>query len=231
MTTELATVDLTQLPVMQVGSDEDFKSISKGAGFLRRLQLFTKGKAINKGLIGPGHWGIPVSDEEVIDMGTSLDVIPLCRRTKAVDMSDREAIIVSYEAQSPEFLRIKKIADSKVQDSGCMYGSSFLVLTRDGEFLELFFGSASSRSEADKVAPFLPAENRAPSPCTLKVRLVEKKSFSWHVPVVQRCGIPFESLPTVDTIQANRVAFTTIKNEGSEVVTEEENTGKKKRAR
>ena len=52
--TDLVPVDMTQLPSTQVGSDETFNELAKSGDFLGRLQLFTKGKAIDKGLIRPG---------------------------------------------------------------------------------------------------------------------------------------------------------------------------------
>lgn len=51
----LTVVDLNQLPSVQIGTDEDFAEISKSGDFLGRLQLFTKGKAVNRGLVRPGH--------------------------------------------------------------------------------------------------------------------------------------------------------------------------------
>ena len=83
---------------------------------------------------------------------------------------------------------------------------SFLVFERGtGRFLEFFCGSKSTRSEAKKLYPFLPLttadiarqqaagndvdglEPHGPLPLTLKSRLVEKGTYSWHVPVVVKC--------------------------------------------
>jgi len=47
----IATVDVGQLPVTQKGGDADFDEIAKGGDFLARLQLFSKGGPIDKGLI------------------------------------------------------------------------------------------------------------------------------------------------------------------------------------
>ena len=37
---------------------------------------------------------------------------------------------------------------------------------------------------------------------TLKSRLVEKGSYSWHVPVVVKCSNPFTKLPTSERLNA-----------------------------
>ena len=153
--TSLVPVNLEQLPSTQIGSDEVFADLAKSADYIGRLQLFTKGKAINKKLVGPGNYGIPESDEEVIDLGDTIDIIPLARRPKAIDMTDSEAIIVNYDPEANEFKRIA--AQSLEKESHCMYGPSFLVYERStGRFLEFFCGNKSSRSEAKKVYPYLP---------------------------------------------------------------------------
>ena len=71
MSTDLVTVDLTQLPSTQLGSDEQFSELSRSASFLGRLQLFTKGDAINEGLIPPGTYGIPESEKKIVKLGAN----------------------------------------------------------------------------------------------------------------------------------------------------------------
>jgi hypothetical protein len=242
MTTALKTVDYTQLPSTQVGTDAVYDELAKGGDFLGRLQLYTKGKAIDKGLIKPGHYGIPVSEDEIIDLGESIDLLVIGRRPKAIDMTDKEAIIVVHDHNSPEFQRIAQ--QSAEKESHCMYGPSFLVFERStGKFYEYFCGSKSTRTEAKKVYPFMPVsqadidarglkdvEPHGPLPMTLKSRYVEKGSFSWHVPVVQKCSVPFKNEPDVELMVKELNKFLTFKDgEQVEKVTEPE--GKKKRAR
>ena len=231
--TNLVPVKLDQLPSTQIGSDDQFADLAKSADYIGRLQLFTKGKAINKKLVGPGNYGVPESDEEVIDLGDTIDIIPLARRPKAIDMTDSEAIIVNYDPEAKEFKRIA--AQSLEKESHCMYGPSFLVYERStGRFLEFFCGNKSSRSEAKKVYPYLPLSQadidakaakgedvgdlapHGPLPLTLKSRLVEKGAYSWHVPVVVKCATPFEKLPPMERIVKEINAFLSIKDNGVE---------------
>ena len=86
--TALVPVNLEQLPSTQIGGDDLYAELAKGGDYLGRMQLYTKGKAVNKGLIPPGHYGIPERDDEIIDLGTTVDIIPLARRPKAIDMTD-----------------------------------------------------------------------------------------------------------------------------------------------
>ena len=59
---------------------------------------------------------------------TSVDLLPLARRPKAIDMTDMEALVISYDMESEEFKRIA--AKSTESDSHCQYGPSFLVYER-----------------------------------------------------------------------------------------------------
>lgn len=230
----LVPVDFTQFPSTQIGSDTDFDAIAKSSDFLPRLQLFTKGKAVNRKLVGPGNYGIPVSDDEVTDLGDVIDIIPLARRPKAIDLKDTENISAVYDMKNPEFKRIQ--TQSAVQESGCMYGPSFLVYERStGQFLEFFCGTKSMRTEARRIYPYLsltPAMIEANPdlvdqtphgslPVTLKSRLIERNTYSWHVPVAIKCSVPFTKLPKAEEIAEQISKFLDVKKEGASVVPED----------
>ena len=140
-----------------------------------------------------------------------MDLLPLARRPKAIDMSDMEALVISYDMESEEFKRIAE--KSKESESHCQYGPSFLVYERStGRFLEFFCGNKSSRIESKKLFPFLPLtqadidakaaagnevgdlEPHGPIPVTLKVKVAENNKGVWHVPVVVKCSTPFTAV-------------------------------------
>ena len=104
--TAMVPVNLDQLPSTQIGTDDQFAELAKGGDYIGRMQLYTKSKANMKGLIPSGHYGIPESDEEIIDLGDAVDLLPLARRPKAIDMTDMEALVISYDMESEEFKRI-----------------------------------------------------------------------------------------------------------------------------
>ena len=225
------------LPSTQLGSDDGFNDLAKGGDFLGRLQLYSKGSAINKELIAPGHWGIPEGDDQITDLGKTVDLIPLARRPKAIDLSDTDAIITNYDMDSDEFERIA--AASLEQNSGCMYGTSFLVFERvTGRFLEYFCGTKSTRSESKKIFPFLTTtaedikkrslnvEPHGPIPFRMNVKLVEKKKWSWHAPVVVKCSTPFTNLPTRDQVLREMERFLNPSDSGTEKVQEPEGSGR-----
>lgn len=222
----LVNLDYSQLPV-QSGSDDFFEGAAKATRFLGRLQLVGKGNYVDRGLIKPGHWGIPVSKEEVVDLGPSIDVLMLARRAKAIDMSDKP-VITSYDENSETFQQIVADADNKVQ--GCQYGPSFLIYERStGRFLEYFVYAPTHRSEAGKMYPFLPITQQridalvaagktgadklkahGPLPMTLKTNYIQK-AFSWFVPVVLECSTPFTNLPDAKAVMAEITKFVTAK--------------------
>jgi hypothetical protein len=244
--TNLVPVDLSQLPSIQLGTDADFAEIAKSSDFLGRLQLYTKGKAVNKGLVRPGHYGIPEGDDAVEDLGNEINILALARRPKALDMTDTDAVIAVYDVKNPEFIRIQEEAAKK--ESHCMYGPSFLIYeVKTKRFLEYFCGTKSSRSEAKKLFPFLPLTQviidamaargedvsnltpHGPLPLTLKSKLVEKGTYSWHVPVVVPCAVPATTLPKQEVFVKEITCFLTISGDaGTETVKDD---GGKKRAR
>ncbi|MGA2069642.1 MAG: hypothetical protein ABSG86_32115 [Thermoguttaceae bacterium] len=224
----LVPMNLDQLPTTQIGTDDQFTDLANSADGIGRLQLFTKGKAVNRKMVGPGNYGIPESDDEVIDLGDHIDILPLARRPKAIDMTDAEAIIVNYDPDTAEFKRMA--ATSLEKESHCMYGPSFLVYEQStGRFLEFFCGNKSSRSEAKNLYPYLPLSQadidakaakgedvsglvpHGPLPATLKSRLVEKGTYSWHVPVVVKCEEAFTPPPPMDRIVKELASFLTTK--------------------
>src|SRR6188474_1543633 len=89
-----------------------------------RLQLYSKGQSIDRGKIEPGSYGIPERGNYVVDLGNRIDLLVFARRPKAVDLSDTEVLIVSYDPESPEFRRAVTTAWSN--EGHCLYGVSFL---------------------------------------------------------------------------------------------------------
>ncbi len=222
------------LPAVQTGTDEGFDNLAKGGDFLGRLQLYSKGSAVNNELIPPGHWGLPEGSDQITDLGKTVDLIVLARRPKAIDLSDTDAIVTSYNMDDKEFERIS--VASGEQNSGCMFGPSFLVYERTtGRFLEYFCGTKSTRSEAKKIYPSLAVtaddivarglkgvEPHGPLPFRMGVKLVKKKKWSWHAPVVMKCSSPFSTMPTRDQVLREMERFLNPSDSGVEKVKDDE---------
>lgn len=226
---------LTSLPTSKV-SPKELSTRYANTTFLKRLQLVTKGKLVDKGLVKPGHWAIPISDEEATDLGPTVDILVLAVRDKTLDTNEKPPI-ASYDVDCEIFKAILERASEK--DSGCMYGPSFLVFERSSEqFLEVFFGNASGRQEAGNLVPYLPISEeqakqfghgftaQSPQTATLKAKYIERPKYAWHAPVVGKCSTPFVSLPAVEEFVKQVTNFLTQKEDGPEVESD-----KKKRSR
>lgn len=181
----------------------------KSSSFVRRLQLVTKGKLVDQGVVNPGNWAIPTDDSAEV-IGPEVDVLVLDVRDKALDTNESPPV-QSFDPESDLYKRIE--SDAKHKDSGCMYGPSFLVYERTkGEFFEVYFGNASGRAEASNLIPFLPISEETakaygkdfkpqpPQTATLKAKFIKRPRYSWHAPKVAKCSTPFDNLPSNEEI-------------------------------
>ena len=242
MSKDLVPISAGALPALAPNMDV-FREIAQSSSFLQRIQLYSKGRYIDTQMISPGHYGVPVSEDTIEDLGTEIDIIPLAWRAKAIDMSDRDAILVSYDNNADDYKRIKSAADN-TENSHCMYGPTFLVFEREtGRFYEFFFGNPSMRRESTKLVGFCAispetaaelskqtgktVEPRGPLACTLKVKYATKGPYGWHVPVCHQCSTPFTNLPAIEGLVEEVKKFYELKNSEVEKVVETT----KKRAR
>lgn len=218
------------LPLSNV-TPKDIASRYKSTSFIKRLQLVTKGKLVDTGKVKPGHWVIVVSEDEIIDLGESCEVLVLAVRHKALDTNEKPPV-ASFDPDSELFQSIEE--RSKQKDSGCMHGPSFLVLERTTkELLEVFLGNASGRQEAKNLMTFLPISKeqakaygdgfsaQPPQAATLKAKYIQKPRYSWHAPQVGKCSTPFKDLPEEQEIIDQMTKFLNPKEDGPEVETEE----------
>jgi len=199
---------LTSLPVTKTKTD--LAKYGGESAFLKRIQLSSsKDKYAGQGLIAPGHFGVPLGEAEIQDLGATIDILPLCVRDKALDTNEDPPLAV-FDPDDEVFQDIEQRAGQK--DSGCMYGPSFLVFERNtGEFYEFFCGNKSARREAGKFGPYLPVseaqaaefegvEAQPPQPLTLSSEYVKRGKYQWYVPVVNKCSAPFTNLPPIEKI-------------------------------
>jgi len=191
--------------ITQLGNDKFYNYVEGERAPLPRIQLVSKGKYVDKGEIESGHYGIIDKDEVISDLGTSIDLLLLARRPKALDCTTNPMTQV-FEPSSPDFRRIAE--QSQLRDSGCMYGVSYLVFERSSsQFCEFFYGNKSLRERAYLLSPFLPlteadiaicnldARSREPSPATLGREFV---SSGWAVPTIGKCSKRFTKVPNCD---------------------------------
>jgi hypothetical protein len=241
MTTDLIPFDASALPSTELVTEDQMNELSKGVDYLQRFQLVTKGKYVDTSKIKAGHYGIPLpGGEEIDDLGESVDILPLAVRAKALDMSDRDAVVAVYDMNDEAFKSIK--TRSSEQNSGCMWGPSFLVVERStGCCFEFFMGTKSARAVSGDLVNFLPVSEataakkgidaHGPLPCTLTARYAKRGDWGWHVPVVTKCSEPFTNTPKIEALREEMQKFIEAKDNGVQNVTEEEAKASKGRAR
>jgi hypothetical protein len=215
-------------------------AMSQSTSFLQRLQLYSKGKSGRQGtLIEGGHYGVPKSADDIVDLGDTIDVLVIARKAKAIDMSDTENIIVSNDASSEEFKRIVDMAEN-VKDSGCAFGPTYLVYERTTKtFYEFFCGNKSGRYESSRINTYLPVTKqmidegltketkpRFSKPLTLKSEFVKKGKWEWFAPKAEDALTPIP-LPEAAVIRSEIERFQ--KREEVEVEVADEKTSKRKR--
>jgi hypothetical protein len=202
--------------------DDYYENLDKDDHPRGRLQLYTKGRAVDRHITKAGHYGIAEGHGEIVDLGASIDVLALARRPQAVDMGRSDALIVSYDPDTVEFRRIT--AEALEQESHCMFGVSFLIYEKSSRrFLEFFCGSKSFRVVAKAVFPFLPltageieirkligVEPHGPVPFSFETKVVTKGKFSWHVPEVAKCRNKFGLMPPQNLIDEQIADFVSV---------------------
>ena len=128
MSNDIATQDAGSL--MNLGNTQvaDLSKYGKETTFLKRVQLFTKGKLVDKGKIRGGHYGVLEGDDQVTDLGEAIDILILAARDKALDTTQDPPLAV-FDENDDVFADI--VERSKGSDSGCMWGPSFLIFERN----------------------------------------------------------------------------------------------------
>lgn len=170
---------------VQKYSEEVLGIVAKPSDFLPRVQLMiAASEKCKKNEFPINHYAL-VSGQVFVDLGTQIDIVPICWRPKAMQISDDE-IVTYFDHASPEFKEI--MAKSEEPNSGCMFGPEYLVWVPNAKekLATFFFGSKSSRREGRVLA------DKLNQPVTMKSKLIETKKFSWFVPIATGCSTPIE---------------------------------------
>jgi hypothetical protein len=231
MSNELATAaSLTNLPCTDLDELDEYKFVSK---WLPRLQLFGSNKEVKKGLIGPGHWGIP-GKESVEDLGMEIDALVIGYRFKALDTNGDDNI-VCYDRSDPVYQEIKATAAVYVKGgSGCMEGPEFLLYVRGFGYCTYFCMNKSALICAGQMKPFLPISDAAveqmaargktvtaqgPQTISLVGEFKDKGQVSYWAPEATRCSTPIEV--DLDELNEQALKFANPEAEKQEVDTDD----------
>lgn len=185
MTDELMSLEDLKNQTLQKHNDDDFNALAVG-GFLPRLQLMTaNSEKCKEGLFPTNNYALVV-DQDYKDLGSSVDVMILAWRPKAMEIG--ESIISSFDRESDTFKEIQR--KSEDSDSGCMWGYEFLVWVPSHKVFATFFcGSKTARREAPNV------KARMHKAATLSSKKITKGKYTWFGPKTSDCSTPFDLFP------------------------------------
>jgi hypothetical protein len=203
-----------------VGSDDAYAKYAQKKGFLPPIYFSAKGKSSSDGkkYIAPGHYFLK-DGEDLRDLGDSIDVLILARGRKAMDYSNRDAMIICHDPTTPEYKRVE--ADSNEKDLKCMEGPRFLLWERStGEFYEMFCASAGTKSASVMMGGFLPSADQGIAPATLGSKFRKTAYGTQHDPTVDECSTPFSKLPSEEAMIEQIKAFISAKDSDGKSVPE-----------
>lgn len=217
--------DNNELIVPQQSTElaEAFDDVVESTSFFRRVQLFgSKSAAVTEDKILKRHFGIP-DGEDIIDLGESLQAIPLAYLPKAMYW-DGEDMEVSYDPKSEKFRKFKE--EAGVKDSGCMYGIDFLLWVVEAEeFLSFYLATKTNR----KLAPDFRAQ--LGQRVTLGSRVIKTKQYTWEAPTIQPCPTPFEKMPDQEVVTSKIADFQNLPRQQLEREAEAVEEGEEERVR
>jgi hypothetical protein len=174
--------------------DDAFETTTKTGKYFPRLQFMSSNsQPCKSGDFPINHYAI-VRDKNFDDVGSSVDVIVLSWRPKAMSVLD-DVIEVSFDPDSDHFKELME--KSHIKDSGCMFGPEFLVyVTSANTFCTFFMGSKSMRRESPNMKALM--RNTA----TLEAKFIETKKYSWYSPIVKTCSTPLDPPEQQEMVEA-----------------------------
>ncbi|MCP4279591.1 MAG: hypothetical protein GY776_06235 [Alteromonas sp.] len=190
----------------QGGNDKDFDEMSSG-GFMPRIQLMTSNSAECKaGEFPINHYALVKSDKE--DLGKNVDMVPVAWRATALQSTD-DGFLTSHDKNSSLFQHL--IAQTKVEDSGAMYGPEFLLwIPSKKEFVTFLCGTKTARNMAASVKGLIG------KPATLTSEKIETAKYTWMGPKCGACATPITAVPTPEDVNDAVEKFTTAKGNDEE---------------
>lgn len=154
--------------------------------YLPRIQLFgSSSKAVKRGLIQQGHYGIIRSGSEKIEsIGQTFECFVLAWRPKLMAKVD-EGYVVFFDQTSEEFKKHK--AEAEINKS-TMYGPEFLVLlpSKNNELFQLFCNNKTMRRSATLLAGIAKGATLKDKGAIISSRLIEAKGYEWHGPTIEK---------------------------------------------
>ena len=194
MENQLIPIDQSQTGDLQAAS-----KLFGSSDFLGRLQLMTdKTSEVKADKFPKNHWAFIPTSNTLIDLGGSVNIVPIAFRVKAMRQTADGGMEISYDLNDPLFAEIQSQAEAGF-GSGAMFGPSILVwipeaVDGEGRFAEFFLISKSSRFNGPAL------RERLGRGVTL-VPVFKDMKYSWWTFEVKPCDtIVPEQLPDPESL-------------------------------
>ena len=145
-----------------------------------------------------------INGSDSINLGKEVLIIPIDWLAQALDTGTLSGENkVSYDFASEDFRDIQKRSET-VQNSGCMFGATFLVyLPETNECATVFFGTKSLRNEIPSI------KSRLMKPTVLVQHYIETKKYQWWSFKAEDCATPL-AVQDPDVIRRAHEKFTAL---------------------
>lgn len=200
MAKDIAKTSATQLPSANLASRQTVRR-GAGSGFIKRMELKSKGSLIDRSILPPGSFCVPSGSDSALNLTKEVDLMVLGYRQKALDMSGGD-VTELFDESDPVYQDIK--ARASIKDSYCQEGTTVLVFERSTrDVYEFFFGPKSLQAFAYEMvgaAPLSKEEIEAEGlqdvkphgPLTVHLRAVlsPSKKYSYFIPEISVSSDP-----------------------------------------
>lgn len=196
------------LPVPAHADDAALDKLAS-SNWLPRLQVMDRNSGpVQDNLIQAGRYAFVRSKTQVDDLTSSAEGLVFARRAKAMEFG-KDGIISSFDPRDPEFQRIE--AQSEVRDSGCSYGTEYLIWLRSNRSWATHFcnNKTSRRASADLntiLKRWKAQEVKLPA-VLFKVSQKSNDKYKWFGPDYSACTTPFSELPSPEEIHEQMHRF------------------------
>lgn len=211
-------------------TNDNYYKKASGPSYIGRVQLYSKGKAVDLQQIPARHWGIPTTSNKIIDLGAEPDFLILARRPKAMSFEHTDfPVVQSFDPESELFQSIETRANEGGEDNAATVGISFLIYERNSKrVLEYYASSKSALMACDTLFAFLPDGEKTLDQLdavTFGSQVIEGRKYTYVAPTFAECSTPITGIdPTmaVEQIQKFLEAKDTDMSKASEEVSDEE---------
>lgn len=170
-------------------------SVMSASDFFPRLQLIQPAsKAIGRKQVkSAGVYSLTKGKDEVEDLGDTVNIVVCAVRAKA--LRTKGMLMSIFDPKDDEFAKIKN--ESRVKNSGCMWGPEFLLYLPDydggeGLFATFFMSSPTQRRSSKSV------NARIRNKATLTSKFIEDEEHGWYATECNDCVEAFANMPSAE---------------------------------